>query len=258
MSDWDSALYHEISSPQQRWALKVLEGLALAGTEHALDIGCGTGHVTAALAARLPRGRVVAVDRSPSMLATGARWLTTRAPEVRLARVDASALPFTRAFDVVFSSATFHWVRDHAALFRSIVTVLRPGGRLKAQCGGGPNLALLLARADGLMATRRFAPYFSDWQEPWYFADEDSTRRRLASAGFTDVEVGLEPAPVTFDTPAAFSEFVGAVCVRHHLERLPSEERTAFLRELTAQSATDDPRFTLHYWRLNIAARRPA
>ena len=64
----------------------------------------------------------------------------------------APQLPFRRVFDAVFSGATFHWILDHAALFRSIVTALRPGGRLVAQCGGAGNLAELFGRvppADG-------------------------------------------------------------------------------------------------------------
>src|SRR5512140_2839796 len=112
MNDWDARTYHDVSAPQQRWGQKILGELTLSGEERVLDIGCGTGHVTAALASRVPRGLVVAVDRSPSMLRTAASWLTAHAPSVRLAQVDAAALPFNRAFDVVFSAATFHWIAD--------------------------------------------------------------------------------------------------------------------------------------------------
>ncbi len=258
MNDWNATRYHEISAPQQRWGLRVLGQLPLSGDERALDIGCGTGHLTAALATRLPRGKVVGVDRSSAMLQTAASWLREHAPSVRLARVDAASLPFNHAFDVVFSTATFHWVRDHAALFRSIVTALRPGGRLKAQCGGGPNLALLLARASSLTRTRRFAPYFSEWLEPWHFADVESTKRCLDAAGFVDIDVALEPSPATFETAAGFAEFIGTVCVKPHLEQVPPSERKAFVLELTDQAIADDPPLTLDYWRLNIAARRPA
>ena len=82
-------------------------------------------------------------------------------------QADGAALPFRRAFDAVFSGATFHWIHDHAALFRSIITALKPGGRLVAQCGGGPNLALLLrARRQADAAMPRFARYFDEWTEP--------------------------------------------------------------------------------------------
>ena len=258
MADWNAERYHDISTPQQTWGRKVLDRLPLAGTERVLDIGCGTGRLTEELARRVPAGRVVGVDRSPSMLATAAAWLREHAPKTGLVQADAAALPFLRTFDAVFSGATFHWIHDHAALFRSIITALGPGGRLVAQCGGGPNLALLYSRADGLMRQRRFAPYFEEWAEPTYFADVETTRRRLTAAGFVDIDVSLEEAPTTFDSPDMFQEFIANVCVRHQLARLPNVERNTFLRELTVAAAMDKPAFTLDYWRLNISARRPA
>jgi trans-aconitate 2-methyltransferase len=258
MADWNAGCYHDISSPQQKWGRNVLDRMPLAGHEHVLDVGCGTGRLTGEIAARVPDGRVVGVDVSPSMLAAAAAWLREQSPTASLVLADATALPFRRAFDAVFSGATFHWVHDHAALFRSIITVLRPGGRLVAQCGGGPNLALLYARADALIRQQRFAPYFEDWSEPTHFADVETTVRRLTAAGFVNVEVSLEAAPTTFDSPAQFQEFIANVCVRHQVDRLLSADRTAFLRELTVAAATDRPAFTLDYWRLNIAGTRPS
>jgi trans-aconitate 2-methyltransferase len=258
MADWDAGRYHEISTPQQEWGRRVLDRLALAGTEQVLDIGCGTGRLTEEIAARLPHGRVVGLDRSASMLETAASWLRTKAPRTSLVLADGAALPFRRAFDAIFSGATFHWIHDHAALFRSIITALRPGGRLVAQCGGGPNLALLYARAEGLMRDPRFARYFEQWTDPTYFADVETTRRRLTGAGFVEVEVSLEEAPTPFDGPEQFREFIAKVCVRHQVALLPGPERQSFLRDLTVAAAGDPAPFTLDYWRLNISGRRPA
>ena len=258
MTDWNAGLYHDISSPQQAWGRRVLDRLPLAGTERVLDIGCGTGRLTEAIALRVPEGSVVGLDRSAAMLETAAAWLRERAPRTTLVLADAAALPFRRAFDAAFSGATFHWVHDHAALFRSIITALRPGGRLVAQCGGGPNLALLYARAERLMREPRFARYFEEWSEPTHFADVETTRHRLAAAGFVDVDVTLEAAPTPFDGPEQFREFIAHVCLRHHGARLPNAERQSFLRDLTVEAARDSPPFTLDYWRLNIAGRRPA
>lgn len=258
MTEWNADRYHDLSSPQQEWGRRVLERLPLEGREVVLDVGCGTGRLTADIAARLPAGRVVGVDRSEAMLRTAAPWLRRHARGTVLVLGDAAALPFRRAFDAVFSGATFHWIRDHAALFRSIITVLRPGGRLVAQCGGGPNIAQLLGRADRLMRDANFSPFFEDWTEPTYFADVAATSRRLTTAGFVDVEVSLEPAPTPFDGAEAFQAFIANVCVRHHIARMPQPERTVFLRELTLAAAADSPPFTLDYWRLNISARRPS
>lgn len=258
MTEWNADRYHELSSPQQGWGRRVLERLPLEGHERVLDVGCGTGRLTADIAARVPSGRVVGIDRSPAMLQTAAPWLREHARGTVLVLADAAALPFRRAFDAVFSGATFHWVHDHAALFRSIITVLRPGGRLVAQCGGGPNIAQLLGRAERLMRDGSFSPFFEDWTDPTYFADIGSTTRRLSAAGFVDVDVSLEEAPTPFEGPEAFQEFIATVCVRHHVARLPAAERTVFLRELTLAAAADSPAFTLDYWRLNISGRRPS
>jgi trans-aconitate methyltransferase len=258
MTDWNAARYHEISLPQQAWGRRVLERLPLEGSESVLDIGCGSGRLTAEIADRVPAGRVVGLDRSAPMVEKAAAWLRDRAPHAAVVLGDAAALPFRRAFDAVFSGATFHWIHDHPALFRSIITALRPGGRLAAQCGGGPNLALLYGRAEGLMREPRFARYFEEWTEPTYFADVETTRRRLIAAGFVDVDVSLESAPTTFDSPDQFREFIANVCLRHQGSRLPRVEWQSFLRDLTVAAAGDDPPFTLDYWRLNLAGKRPA
>jgi trans-aconitate 2-methyltransferase len=258
MTDWNAGLYHDISSPQQAWGRRVLDRLSLAGTERVLDIGCGTGRLTLEIAERVPAGCVVGLDRSVAMLETAASWLRPRSPRTTLVLADASALPFRRVFDAAFSGATFHWIHDHAALFRSIVTALRPGGRLVAQCGGGPNLAVLYGRAGQLMREPRFARYFEEWIEPTHFAEEETTRRWLAAAGFVDVEVSLEEAPTRFDGPEQFRDFIANVCLRHHGARLPNAERQSFLRDLTVAAAADSPAFTLDYWRLNLQGRRPA
>jgi len=256
--DWNAERYHDIPAPQQAWGRKILDRLPLAGNERVLDLGCGTGRITGELAERVPDGVVVGIDSSEGMLDTARMWLAGRGARVRLVRADGASLPFRRAFDAVFSGATFHWIHDHAALFRSIVMALKPGGRLVAQCGGGPNLALLLGRAEALMRVERIADYFEDWTEPTYFSDAESAARRMRDAGFVDIETSIEPAPTTFDSPVEFQDFIANVCVRHHIARLPFSERHLFLRELTVAAAGDTPPLTLDYWRLNLSGRRPA
>jgi hypothetical protein len=139
-AEWDASAYHRVSDPQVRWGREVLRAIdeesPLRGGETAIDAGCGTGRLTAELLDRLPAGRVFAVDRSPSMLAEARRTLLPRyAGRVSFVEADLLELPFERTADLVFSTATFHWVSDHPALFARIHRALAPGGRLVAAAG---------------------------------------------------------------------------------------------------------------------------
>jgi trans-aconitate methyltransferase len=253
MTDWNADAYHRLSSPQLGWGRRVAEKLSPKAGEWILDLGCGTGRLTAELAAGVAGARFIGADLSHAMLAEARR----NNGGIAYVRADGVALPFTVAFDAVFSAAAFHWIPDHAALYREIHGVLKPGGRLVAQCGGGPNLRRLLDRAHALM-DRAFRPFFDNWHDPWLFANPVDTRARLAAAGFEAIDASLEPAPTTLPDRERFADFISCVCVRHHVDRLPPDERTRFVSELANAAAGDDPPFTLDYWRLNLSARKPA
>jgi trans-aconitate 2-methyltransferase len=259
MHEWNAGVYHRVSNPQLDWGLPVLERLPLAGGETVIDVGCGTGRLTEKLTARLPRGRAVAVDQSGNMLQTAREHLWPRfAGRVAFACADAAALPFVRVADAVFSTATFHWVLDHERLFASVFTALKPGGRLVAQCGGGPNLHRLHERCVRLMRDPIFAAHFSRWTDPWEFADAEITAQRLERAGFTDIASSVHASPIVQPDASSYREFVEHVICRPHLAHLQDASlRARFMDRLTEQAALDSPAFELDYWRLNIDARRP-
>jgi trans-aconitate 2-methyltransferase len=257
--EWNAASYHKVSGPQTSWGLKVLSRLALEGNERVIDAGCGTGRLTAGLMARLPHGRLVAIDRSWNMLLTArANLRPDFGTRVLFARVDLPLLPFDGWADLVFSTATFHWVRDHETLFAHILRALRPGGRLFAQCGGGPNLAHAHALAERVMECEPFAPFFVGWRPVWEFATPAVTAERLRQAGFIDVRTSLEEAATTLADEASYREFVTTVIYNPHLARIADAAlRAQFIDRITELAVHEDPPFTLDYWRLNLDARRP-
>jgi len=255
--EWNAAVYHRLSGPQVSWGKKVLARLELSGEEVVLDAGCGTGRLTAELLDALPRGRVIAIDLSQNMLNSAREHLTNDfGRRLSLVTCDFLHLPFKRGFDVVVSTAAFHWVRDHDRLFRNLHDLLHPGGWLEAQCGGGPNVNRLRDRANTLAASPKFAPHLQGFREPWLFEDAEGAAETLRHAGFQDVETSVEPTPTTLSDASQFAEFVRNIILHRHLELIPTEEGKAeFIAALTEQAAEDDPPYTLDYWRLNLRGR---
>jgi trans-aconitate 2-methyltransferase len=258
VTEWNADSYHKVSGPQTSWGQKVLNRLHVNGDERAIDAGCGSGRLTADLMARLPNGRLIAIDRSWNMLMTArANLRPVFGSRVSFAQVSLPDMPCANWADLVFSTATFHWIKDHPALFAGIFTALRAGGTLHAQCGGGPNLRRAHELAEQIMHAPPFAPYFESWPGPWEFANAEVTAQRLAHAGFVEVETSLEEAPTTLATEADYREFVTTVIYHPHLQLLPDAAlQQAFLDRVTELAAGEPVPFTLDYWRLNIHARK--
>jgi len=253
MKEWDATAYHRLSGPQTAWGERILAQLELRGDETVLDAGCGTGRLTEKLLERLPRGRVIALDASTEMLRAARANLERFGDRVSFLEADLSELDLDGAVDVVFSTATFHWVLDHGRLFANLYRALRQDGRLVAQCGGGPNTKGVMERVHTVMALPSFAPYFEGYVDPWEFADAATAAARLATAGFKDVETHLVEAPTVFEDERTYWEFLEKVILRVQIERLPEDLRTPFLDEVVGRV----PRpLVIDYWRLNLFGRK--
>lgn len=244
--EWDADTYDAVSDPQFKWGAEVVERLELRGHETVLDAGCGSGRVTELVLERLPRGRMLAVDGSAAMVEKARQRLGDRADYLH---ADLAELTVPEPVDLVFSTATFHWLPDHARLFARLRAALREGGRLVAQCGGEGNVAAYAEAILAVAAEPRFAPHFEGMERPWNFAAPEPTEERLRAAGFEPVRCWLEPKPVTPEHPY---EFATTVTLGPHLARLPEELHRPFAEEILARSPQP---FTLDYVRLNIEAR---
>jgi trans-aconitate 2-methyltransferase len=242
--DWDAATYDKVADPMTRWGSAVLDRLPLTGSDRVMDAGCGSGRVTEQLAERLPRGHVIALDGSPSMIEAARVRLARFGSRIEYVVADLGRpLPIVETVDAILSTATFHWVPDHDALFRNLAGMIRPGGRLVAQCGGAGNIASIRA----VLAT-----VGDGWLGDSHFETPEDTSRRLVAAGFVDVETWLTEEPTDFEPGEPFETYLRTVVLGAHLARLPASEHDAFVRAVADR--LPDP--VIDYVRLNIVARR--
>jgi trans-aconitate 2-methyltransferase len=240
--EWDAATYDRVAEPQTRWGSVVLDWLRLEGTERVLDAGCGSGRVTELLLERWPGASVIALDASGQMLDQARERLARFGDRVAFVRADLSRpLPVDGTVGAVLSTATFHWVRDHDALFANLAAVMRPGAQLAAQCGGRGNVETVIR---ALLELGRPSDVV--------FATPEETRARLVASGFVDIETWLHPEHTAFDDDEEFRAFLRTVVLREQLPELPVDERDAFVDAVIERL----PARQLDYVRLNIRARR--
>ncbi|RPI06594.1 MAG: methyltransferase domain-containing protein, partial [Actinobacteria bacterium] len=152
---WDGVAYAANTGHHRVFDAAFLATLPLQGDERLLDLCCGSGDFTRAIADLVPDGEVLGVDAQPSMVGL-ARACAAPNQTFVLGAVQhlGALLPDGAGFDVVMSRAALHWVpeADHAPLLAECFRQLRPGGRLRLEFGGGDNVRAMLALFDDCSA----------------------------------------------------------------------------------------------------------
>lgn len=132
---WDAEFYNQKHYFVFEYGRELLSLLDPRPGERILDLGCGTGRLTKAIAEA--GALVVGMDSSPSMVeAARAQY-----PELEFSRVDARDFSYPFEFDAVFSNAVLHWIHEAASVARCVAGSLKAGGRFVAEFGGKGNVA---------------------------------------------------------------------------------------------------------------------
>lgn len=233
MVTWDANAYHHSSAAQRQWAEELLAKLALDGKEHVLDIGCGDGKITAAIAERLSGGSVVGVDSSAEMIAFARQaFPPEQHAHLSFQQMDARELAFTAEFDVVFSNAALHWVVDHRPVLQGIARALQPGGRCLLQMGGHGNAAPFFALLTGESPVyRRWQRYLDGMAFPYGFYTPDDYRPWLAQAGLRPRRIELLPRDMRQPGAEGLAAWVRTTWLPF-TQRIPADKREGFITDV--------------------------
>ena len=260
-SDWDGQLYAANTAHHRRYDDVVLSTLAVARHGQVLDLGCGVGELTAALAAMVPDGAVLGVDASPDMVDTARRRATapnvvfTTALAQRLAEVTEAG-----TFDAVVSVAALHWIpaTDHPGVLAGIARALRPGGVFRASFGGAGQIEPLRAVLDAESTA------LGGGADPWFFPDPERYAGLLAGAGLRtepDGWVRLVRQRRSFPDTASFTGWLRSQVLIAYDAVLPAGAVTEFrdraVRRALAELGRPDGSYDQDFVRLDLRAVLP-
>jgi trans-aconitate 2-methyltransferase len=247
-SGWDARRYDREHSYVWEYAAPLLEVLEPQSGERILDLGCGTGHLSARIA---EAGAVVTgIDRSAEMI----QEARSHYPHISFEVADARAFSFSEPFDAVFSNAVLHWVKEPEQAIACVRRALKPGGRFVAEFGGKGNVkAIVAALLDAARATGS-----QTGEIPWYFPTIGEYAGLLERGGLEVTSACLFDRPTPLEGDDAMGRWL-EMFFAQPLSKLADETRDQFigavedrLRPLLFRNGT----WYADYRRLRITARR--
>jgi trans-aconitate 2-methyltransferase len=245
---WDTGLYNDKHSFVWKHGAALIDLLAPQPGERILDLGCGTGHLTAQIAAA--GAEVVGIDASAEMIEEARRLY----PSIGFQVADARDFAFPEPFDAVFSNAVLHWIKQPERAIACIRQSLRPLGRFVAEFGGRGNVkAIVAALQCGAKAVS-----LGNWAHPWYYPGIGEYAPLLERAGLEVSYASLFDRPTPLEGPEGIRHWV-EMFARDLLNQVPAGEREVFFQhveETLRPSLFREGKWFADYRRLRVVAHR--
>ncbi len=244
---WDASLYDRAHSFVYDAATDLVDILAPQAGERVLDVGCGTGPLTAKLAAG--GASVLGIDSSDTMVAAARLAF----PKLTFSVADVRTFRDPQPFDAVFSNATLHWVRPPGDAVASIFTALRPGGRFVAEFGGKGNVSAIRAAMETALRSLNVDPTALS---PWYFPSVGEYASLLEVHGFQVATITTFPRLNVLDGPAGLRNWI-TMFGGTYVNAVPSDQRDHFFamaEEAARPRLFHDGAWHADYQRLRVVA----
>jgi trans-aconitate 2-methyltransferase len=245
---WDAGLYDDKHSFVWKHGASLIDLLSPRAGERVLDLGCGTGHLTARIAEA--GADVVGIDSSAEMIEEARRLF----PTIRFEVADARDFAFDEPFDAVFSNAVLHWVKPQEQAVACVRRALKPGGRFVAEFGGRENVAVIVSALDAASS----AIGLGAWEHPWYYPSIGQYAPLLERAGLEVSHAVLFDRPTPLDGEGGLRNWA-EMFARDLVGRVPAEDRDRFFRhteEAARPALYRDGAWFADYRRLRVVARR--
>lgn len=173
---WNANLYDQNHSFVSRYGNDLIELLEIKEGEKVLDLGCGTGDLAKKLCDI--GGDVIGADKSQNMITQA----SMKYPEIKFVVRDVTDLGYKNEFDVVFSNAALHWVKQPKQALNCIYQSLRPSGRFVAEFGGKGNVQMITNEI--INQINHSGNEFNSEQFPWYYPSIGEYTSLMEEAGF--------------------------------------------------------------------------
>jgi trans-aconitate 2-methyltransferase len=255
--EFNAAEYILASAHQKEWGGQIISELKLKGNEKVLDLGCGDGALTAEIASKLPQGSVLGIDSSQNMIEMA---VNHKAPNLAFRLKDINNLDYVEEFDLIFSNASLHWVKDHSTLLKHAYSSLKPGGMIRFNFAAEGNCPTFIKIVKSAMEIPQYRRYFQTFEWPWYMPSIEEYETLVKTQPFREVKVWGENADRYFPDAESITKWIDQPSLVPFKVILQPPGRGIF-RDLVVQKILEstrqaDGRFFESFRRINVSAKK--
>jgi trans-aconitate 2-methyltransferase len=255
--EFDGEAYKKASSHQKEWGNKIIAEFNLKGNESILDLGCGDGALTAQLSELVPDGFVLGIDSSHGMIEVAQKQ---RKHNLEFKLQDINSFDYSETFDLVFSNAALHWVKDHDRLLKNAFNCLKKNGVARFNFAADGNCSNFFKVAKNAMRLPQYAKYFEDFVWPWYMPMIAEYEILARKSQFSEVKVWGEVADRYFPDKDAMIKWVDQPSIVPFLECIHDENKGNFrnfvVEKMIEETLLADGRFFETFRRVNFLAKK--
>lgn len=230
MTEWNAQEYDRLSALQDTMGAEVLSLLQLKGNERILDIGCGNGKTTAAIAGRIPQGSVLGADASSDMIAFAKNHWTADHPNLNFTVADARHLPFRHEFDLVVSFNVLHWIADQALPLQGIHNALKPDGKAQLRMVIKGERTCIEDVIEETRKSPHWAGYFKEFRDPFLHLTPEQYAALAEQQGFRVLSISMSDKAWDFGSRNAFLARMRVTMIEW-VQHLPESDRIAFIND---------------------------
>jgi trans-aconitate methyltransferase len=225
----DGTKYRDASSHQREWGQKLISSLKLHGSESILDLGCGDGILTKMLSENVPNGNTIGIDASESMINAAKEFETNRLTFIKM---NIDEIKFTDEFDLIFSNATLHWIKNHSKLLSNCYAALKLNGSIRFNFAGDGNCSNFFSVVKEVMSLDKYRQYFINFDWPWYMPSLREYQQLIDQFEFKNLVIWAENADRHFTNSEEMIKWIEQPSLVPFLAQLDKENKVFFRNDV--------------------------
>ncbi|NPV51324.1 MAG: methyltransferase domain-containing protein [Candidatus Methanofastidiosum sp.] len=227
--EFNGEKYKIASKHQKEWGTKIISNLKLKDNEAVLDLGCGDGALTKQIACLVPKGKVLGIDSSEGMISTAK---DLEGGNLSFQKMDINLISFRGRFDLIFSNATLHWIKDHKKLLENCYNALKPGGSIRFNFAGQGNCSNFYKVIQDIISNERYKGYFESFEWPWYMPSIEEYKILLCETNFKEIEIWEENSDRYFENQDEMIRWIDQPSIVPFLRLVDTDDKDRFRKEV--------------------------